>query len=74
MKYKKYLKLLRLLKEIHEISGTDFDDNNEVLSKNAFIIPEDIYNKICDEIGTNEIYLLGISWIFSIFVKKFSGP
>ena len=54
---KLYLRLKHLLKKHDEYYDyASLKDNSEPI-----IIPEDIYDDMCDEMGTNEIGLMGIS-------------
>ena len=54
---KLYLRLKYLLKKHDEYYDyASLEDNDEPI-----IIPPDIYDDICDELGSNEIRLMGIS-------------
>ena len=55
---KMFLKLKHLLKKHNE-----YYDNSSLEEEveNPIMIPPDVYDDICDELGTNEIKLMGIT-------------
>ena len=53
---KLYLRLKYLINKYD-----DYFDHTAPIEEPPIIIPADIYDDICDEMGTNEIGLMGIS-------------
>ena len=58
--YNEMVKLYLRLKHLIE-KYDDYMDYEKPQEKSPIIIPEDVYDDICDALGKNEIGLMGIS-------------
>ena len=60
--YKKMLKMYSVLERIIDKYIKEFSEEQEIENADSpIMIPPDIYDEICYEMGTDEIGLMGIS-------------